>query len=281
MKINFSKNLGGTRPNVEAGFTQHNFLTLLFLIGKRRKVLIWKTLKPNQNSAGFTLMELVVSATIFALVSVSLLSLFNYTLQINRRSEALRQVTQGMRSFVETLVKEVRNGQVDYLVVNGTTPYASSIGPCAPPILNPALTPTYASSENRLGIINSEGKEECIYLAYGPGGKQSLGTYVGINHFQADTNPISSTYNPTPVLVIQKSGLQPEILNPANFSVENLMFIIRPLCDPYSIICDGGYQSIQPFVFMNLKFVTKLPTGESVSIFYQTAISTNKYDVPH
>jgi type II secretory pathway pseudopilin PulG len=255
MKINFSKNLDGASLKVEAGFT---------------------------------LMELVVSATIFALVSVGLLSLFNYTLQINRRSEALRQVTQGMRSFVETLVKEVRSGQIDYLVVNGSGPSpVSPIGPCAAPTFGPALPPftsvgnTYNNQENRLAVIDSEGKEECIYLAYGPGGAHPAGDYVGSGVFKADVNSLSSTYNPTPVLVVKRSNLPQEILNPANFSVENLMFVIRPLCDPYAIICNGGYQTIQPFVFMNLKFVTRLPTGENVSIFYQTTISTNKYDVPH
>ncbi len=237
---------------------------------------------------GFTLMELLVSATIFAIVSLGLTSLFNYTLQINRRSEALRQASQGMRGFVETLVKEMRNGQVDYLVLNGSSPspVAPDMAPCSAPVFSPALAPftsvgnTYDSKENRLAVINSEGKEECIYLAYGPGGKQLPGTYVGSNVFQADTNPNSATFNPTPVLVIKRSDLPQEILNPANFSIENLTFTIRPLCDPYSAICSGGYNRTQPFVFMDLKFVTKLPTKESVTIFYQTSVSTNKYDVP-
>ena len=64
----------------------------------------------KKNSAGFTLMEIVVATTLFAIVFSSLLGLFNYILKINRKSEALRQASQGARDFVEYLVKEIRNG---------------------------------------------------------------------------------------------------------------------------------------------------------------------------
>src|SRR6266481_4238311 len=87
-----------------------------------------------KNKRGFTLMEIMVASTIFVILSGSLLALFNYVLKINRRSEALRQASQGARSFVEFLVKEVRNGQMDYYITNSS--YDSTISgssPCQPP----------------------------------------------------------------------------------------------------------------------------------------------------
>ena len=71
-------------------------------------------------------MEIMVATVIFAIIFSSLLSLFNYVLKINRKTEALRQSAQGARDFVEFLVKEVRNGQIDYYVSNGQ--YTAKIG---------------------------------------------------------------------------------------------------------------------------------------------------------
>ena len=92
------------------------------------------TTRKNKQS-GFTLMEITVATSIFAVVMVSLLSLFNYVLKINRESEALRQASQGMRNFVEYLVKEIRNGQIDYYVNSGTSLNSafSPSSPCVPP----------------------------------------------------------------------------------------------------------------------------------------------------
>src|SRR5882672_11448170 len=137
----------------------------------------------KKSQSGFTLMEIMVATVIFAIVTVALLSLFNYVLKINRRSEALRQASQGMRNFVEFLVKEVRNGQVDYYVNGGQT-YSGGIGPCAPPgsagaAVNGAST--YLNPENRLGLINTDNIQECFYLGYGPAATNPQLSWVGNN----------------------------------------------------------------------------------------------------
>ncbi len=209
--------------------------------------------------AGFTLMEIIVATTIFAFVSAGLMALFNLTLKINRRAEALRQATQGMRSFMEFLVKDVRNGQIDYFVINGTVK-ASAIGPCGPPSI--VGQSTYLSKENKLGIISPEGIEECVYF-----GNES-GIYALPNDF----------IEPAGTLVLERSDGIKRILNPPNFRVENLMFLIRPPKDPYTTT--GGLVEVQPFVTIIAKFVTQLSTGEDYPIYYQTSVSTNKYDVP-
>lgn len=242
-------------------------------------------LKATKNGQdGFTLMEIIVATTIFATVSAAMLALFNYTLVINRRSEALRQATQGMRNMMELIVKEIRNGQINYLVQPGGSLPAAAIGPCTPPVFSggPPYTsvgPTYDFEDNRLGLISLEGDEECLYLGYGKEIAGQYKNYVGSGIFKSNTTVGSPNYNPNPVLVLQKKNMTTETLNPPNFSVESLKFYIRPTKDPYSPL--GGYSKTQPYVTISARFSLKLPTGESVKINYQTSVSTNKYDVPN
>lgn len=235
----------------------------------------------KKNSAGFTLMEIIVATTIFAFVTTALLSMFNYTLKINRRSEALKQATQGMRNFVEYLVKEIRNGEIDYGIINGNTytsawpsipPYCGLTlpGPAGGSVIGSAAS-TYGMSggkSNKLAIIDSEGEQKCFYFG-ASGGTTPSGDGV----FYQANGTISEETN---------SGVR-QVLNPPNFKVENLMFIIRPTCDPYTICADysNNYPKIQPFVEIMIKFVTELPTKEKVVINYQTTVSLNKYDIPN
>jgi prepilin-type N-terminal cleavage/methylation domain-containing protein len=209
---------------------------------------------------GFTLMEILVATVIFALLSVALMSLFNYTLKINRKTDALRQAAQNMRGFIETLVKEAHNGQIDYGVESGKV--LANVGSCpiAPPgtvgadynggeIYGPNGTNL---TETSLGLINTDGDRVCIYLQ---------GTDI----------------------MIRKQGIDPaQKMNPENFFVEpnGLKFYIRPRTDPYSHDSSGVYPKQQPFVTMVLNFKIQLSTGEKVPIFYQTTLDTNKYDVP-
>src|SRR6476660_3667458 len=68
----------------------------------------------SKSQRGFTLIEILVSTAIFVVVVAAMLSLFNYTLKINRRVKSLREVAQGTRTFTETLTREIRNGRIDY-----------------------------------------------------------------------------------------------------------------------------------------------------------------------
>jgi prepilin-type N-terminal cleavage/methylation domain-containing protein len=68
----------------------------------------------RNNNSGFTLVEVLVSTALFVTVVSAMLGLFNYTLKINRRVQALREVVQGTRTFAETITREIRNGRIDY-----------------------------------------------------------------------------------------------------------------------------------------------------------------------
>lgn len=242
-----------------------------------------KTFLKNKND-GFTLMEILVATALFGTIVAALMTMFNYTIKINRRTEALRQATQGMRDMMEFIVKEVRNGQIDYRVQNGDTAM-SAVGPCTAPAVAPSsVGKTYSQSsfaDNRLGILNETGSAECFYLAYGPGNQagQSVATYVGAGVFGS-----SPTSNSSPILAFQKDvpGLPVENMMPSNLSVQKIYFNIRPACDPNSPYCPvpySGYPKMQPMVDILAEFRVNLPTGETTDIYYQTSVSSTKYDI--
>lgn len=249
----------------------------MILVKLEKKILS----NTKKNAAGFTLMEIIVATTIFAIVVSAMMALFNYTLKINRRTEALRQATQGMRNFIEFVVKEVRNGSIDYGVNNGQTANpAYPVGPCLAPTINggPQVGDTYGQQSNTLAVATVDGDLECFYLGYGydnTAGK-SAGDYVGNGIFASTGN------NPHPVLALQKNSLTKEILSSPNISVQRLVFLVRPVCDPYSPYCSsyGGYPLTQPFVTILAEFLVTLPTGEQTVIYYQTTASSEKYDIP-
>lgn len=249
--------------------------------------------KTYTSDRGFTLMEIIVATAIFAVVVSSILALFNYTLKISRRGEALRQATQGMRDFVEAVVKEVRNGQIDYGLINGGQGSSnpnnnrSSLFACpgVPAALNASSTDntaffvgdTYAAVDNRLGIITSGGDEECFYY----GDDSGSGAYVdGSNPPTTFVAPPGHSYT----LVFKKNNLPGQVLNPPNFRIDNLAFLVRPVCDPYAPYCtsyNNDFAKMQPSVTIAIKFVVQLPTGEQLPIYYQTTVSSRDYKVPN
>ncbi|MBI3231957.1 MAG: prepilin-type N-terminal cleavage/methylation domain-containing protein [Candidatus Doudnabacteria bacterium] len=213
----------------------------------------------NNDKRGFTLMEVIVATTIFAVVVVAMMALFNYTLKINRKAEALRQVTQGVRNFTEFVVKTVRNGQIDYAVKSDLSGVNTQVGPC--PVPSGLGNDTYGQRENRLGLITEENERWCLFLG------DAAGNWVA-NGYIGET------------LVLQKESGPKQILNPPNFKIENLMFMIRPFEDPY-YTGGGGLIRTQPLVTVIMKVVVTLPTGEKQTIYYQTSVSSDKYDIPN
>ncbi len=172
---------------------------------------------------GFTLMEIVVATTIFASALTIMLALFNYTLQINRRVDAQRQSAQGTRNLMEYLVREIRNGKVDYL---------SSQGKC---------TPNYYDDNNAaLAIINQAGELECFYAA-------DNNLYIVKGEASSQLNPTnmsvdSSTFrfivrpseNPDPENP-PYSGVQPFVTIMAKFQV-NAPGVANPIVLPYQTV---------------------------------------------
>lgn len=207
-------------------------------------------------AAGFTLMEVVVSVTIFAGTVTMMLSLFNTTLKIYRKIEAQRQISQSMRTTMEFLVKEIRNGQVDYNVTDGITITTPVVGCDGNPLYGgttkrPASlgSDSYSQTEDRIQLINVDGERECIYL-------------TGTNLFlRKDTQT------------------QPSQLNPSNVSINMFKLYVRPRRDPYT---EGSTALVyeQPSVTIVAVATVTLPTGEVRTIPYQTSVASHVYDIP-
>jgi prepilin-type N-terminal cleavage/methylation domain-containing protein len=228
----------------------------------------------KSNQQGFTLVEIIVATTIFAIVGTAMTVLFDYTLKINRRTEAMRQATQAVRTFAEGLVKQIRNGQIYYGVINGTDTEDVANGPCGAGSVQGGgqRLHYYSQKENKIRFINTEGEDVCVYLANKSGSNLD---YVGDGNYGG--NSLAIEKRTTGVNIKEK-------LNPENIAVENLAMFIRPVCDPYGE-CSDGYSSqlprIQPMAQISMKIIATLPTKESVTVYYQTAVSSNLYDIPY
>jgi prepilin-type N-terminal cleavage/methylation domain-containing protein len=152
-----------------------------------------QTSESKQNSElGFTLMEILVATAIFTVVVSAMLVLFNNTLQINRRVQSLRQVSQGTRNFTEMISREIRNGRIDYASANRNCDSAN-----------------YTNPENQsLAIINKAGERICFYLQQSD---ESL--YISKD---GATDSIVEKINPPNFLVLHK----------------RFRFIVLPQTDP-------------------------------------------------
>ena len=204
-------------------------------------------------------------------------------MKIQRKTEALRQASQGMRNFVEFFVKEIRNGRIDYGVSGGTALQPTK-SPCPNP---PAIAsntfgqstygamggagPTY-QADTRLPLINLSNEQECLFWAKDNGSG-------GIKEVESAADITSGAAIYLGLAKINVAGY--EKINPPNMKVDYVRFYVRPMCDPYTTTCpNGGLPERQPFVTIVMRFNLTLGTGERVIIPYQTTITTDDYAIP-
>lgn len=212
-----------------------------------------------ESHSGFTLMEVMVSVTIFAAVVTLLLGLFNYTLRIYRRIEAQRQVSQSVRTTMEFLVKEIRNGQVDYNISNGLTLNTQVDSHC--PVPASVANDTYSTTTtNYIGITNVDGERECIYWVH-------------------DSDPTKQNDATNNNIYIKKDNVTAvSQLNPSNVKLRELRFYVSPLHDPYATSPSLAEQ--EPVVTIVALVSVTLSSGEVRTVPYQTSVSTYAYDIP-
>jgi type II secretory pathway pseudopilin PulG len=202
----------------------------------------------RKQQAGFTLMEIVVATSIFATSLILILVLFTYTLKINRRVEALRQVSQATRNFTEYLVREIRNSTIDY---------TGSIDPNCPANYNlNGLTANY------LALLNRSGDRECFYFV-----QDAVSSPTGnlwLRKVPALGNSTLEQVNPTGVK-----------LDRAKFA-----FYVRPTTTPKPV--SGTPPGVQPLVTMVMNLTVSLNGADQPAVIpYQTTVSADTYSIPH
>lgn len=66
----------------------------------------------NITQAWFTLIEIIVSVTIFGIIMVSVMSIFLFSSQMSQRVELNRVMQENIKSVVEDIAEEVRKGNI-------------------------------------------------------------------------------------------------------------------------------------------------------------------------
>lgn len=76
----------------------------------------------SSNKSGFTLIESVVSVSIFAVTVVSILGVYTAVQKLNKQSASLTALQQNTRFITEDITKLIRNGQIDYARYGASVP---------------------------------------------------------------------------------------------------------------------------------------------------------------
>lgn len=192
-----------------------------------------------KSESGFTLVEIIVSTAIFITVVSAMLALFNYTLQINRRVQALREVVQSSRTFTETLTREIRNGRINY---------ESQDAEC--------IASNYTSEDNKsLAIQTKSGERLCFFV------DKSSGDFY-LKKTSATTSSTNLVFESTRFRIIP----------------ETFRFFVVPNTDPNEET-GVGYPEQQPFVTIVAQFELDGVDTTPTIVNYQTTISTDVYDI--
>ncbi len=76
--------------------------------------------------SGFTLIEAVVAAGVFAIAATSIVGIYISIQGLNSRSRSLEAVQQNIRFINEDLTKIISNGSIDYASYNNLVPQPSA-----------------------------------------------------------------------------------------------------------------------------------------------------------
>jgi len=76
-------------------------------------------MKNTISHKAFTLIELIVSITIFGIIMISVMSIFIFSSQMSQRVELNRLMQENIKSVVEDIAEELRKGEI--LDVSSTT----------------------------------------------------------------------------------------------------------------------------------------------------------------
>ncbi len=84
-------------------------------------------MKQYKNISGFTLIELIVSITIFSIVMVSVISIFLFASQLSWKIEINRAMQENSKNVIETIAEDIRKNGIKWVSPSDLDPW--SCGP--------------------------------------------------------------------------------------------------------------------------------------------------------
>jgi prepilin-type N-terminal cleavage/methylation domain-containing protein len=254
-----------------------------------------------KSEKGFTLIELIVATMIFVYVATLSIMVLSQTLNTQRKINTKRVLQEDARYTLEKIVKEFRNGTIDYpayylLNHNIAEPFSAddyqtytdldpdaSGGPsiCYGGTCQATRTGPENYSEEELVIIDGSGKNRTRFKIGGTDldGDGSADNIVMAKEIYQDDG--TGTYAWVPAEGFTAAGQAYQTISPATFNVTNFKVYIYPIKDPNYFYDDPDIQS-QPMItimldgqyYDNTKTIpTPLPT-----ISLQTSVSARTYN---
>lgn len=131
---------------------------------------------------GFTLIEAVVSVSVFALAVTSMVGVYTAVQKLNQQSAALQVLQQNGRFITEDITKIIRNGQIDY------ARYPSATVP------QPSTGDLYVIDRNGVRVRIYRSGNDLIIDKAGIGSTVFTGREVRVLTFQAYIWPSQDPY---------------------------------------------------------------------------------------
>lgn len=196
---------------------------------------------------GFTLIEIIVATALFVVVVSLVVDLFSYTLRVNRQVQSIRIAAQGVRTFVETFAREVRNGEIIY-------------NSGADTILGDCQTGNYNNYKQAVSIRNANNEHICFYMKIDSSDYTKGKLYI-------------ANLSKSPVVV-------EEITTPYFWVTPSTFFLkVTPVNNPR--LASSSSAKFQPMVTMTAEFNAQSKKNDPVfKVLYQTSISNDVYDIP-
>ncbi len=195
----------------------------------------------EQDSRGFTLMELVVVLGIFTTVVVAASDIFLLASKSQRRIFSFERTQADARFTMETFAREIRSGAIDYAY------YADRSEPIGIPERELAIVD---GDDARIRFFRSEDVADCVDA------------------------------NSTPCLLVAVDGGTPAVITPKDVAVRNIAFYVTPAADPQEFEPDGGTYAadVQPHVTIVLMLEsTRGRDGERALVSFQTTVAMRTY----
>ncbi len=205
----------------------------------------------KKSGAGFTLVEILLSISIFLIMTTSVMAIYIAFSRMQVRTLVAQQMINDTQFAIEVMAREIRSGEILL--------YNPSADDC-----NDIMSPT------------KRYYDECVILKRSDGSLISFGqnplTY-GLTYQVPDCNDDYSVCQETKNDPRASLYLLVPFLNDIN--VEEIDFVIDPSSDPF---VEGATSNIQPKVTIRMKVAYDGDKNvQDISYVFQTTISTRIY----